>query len=166
MERTMSDIKSNLENGTPAGERGGFVALAVLAAALGAGAAVLLAPVEGAKTRKRVGRGLRTLQGDAAGTVAQLRREIRRRRNQSRRERRIMAVAGLLIGAGVAALLAPESGPQVRRRLVGALGRIKVGAIDRIERLRPREGEAASNAAEKREVPSVQELGRDPNTVF
>lgn len=77
-----------------------------------------------------------------------------------------MAVAGLLIGAGVAALLAPESGPQVRRRLVGALGRIKVGAIDRIERLRPREGEAASNAAEKREVPSVQELGRDPNTVF
>lgn len=167
----MSDIRNNRENGTPdyspAGERGGFVALAVLAAALGAGAAVLLAPVEGAKTRKRVGQGLRTLQGDATETVAQLRREIRRRRNQSRREKRIMAVAGLLIGAGVAALLAPESGAQVRRRLGGALGRIKVGAIDRIERLRPRnEGEAASDATEKQEVPSVQELGRDPNTVF
>ena len=170
MERSMSDIKNNLENGTPdvspAGERGGFVALAVLAAALGAGAAVLLAPEEGAKTRKRVGQGLRTLQGDAAGTVAQLRREIQRRRNQSRREKRTIAVAGLLIGAVAAALLAPESGAQVRRRLGSTLGRIKVGAIDRIERLRPRAGEAASDAAEKREVLSVQELGRDPNTVF
>jgi hypothetical protein len=72
----------------------------------------------------------------------------------------------LLIGAGVAALLAPESGAQVRRRLGGTLGRIKVGAIDRIERLRPREDEAASDAAEPQEVRSVQELGRDPNTVF
>ena len=144
----MSDINDNLENETsgnsPAGERGGFVALAVLAAALGAGAAVLLAPDEGAKTRKRVGRGLRSLQGDAAGTVAQLRREIQRRRNQSRREKRISAVAGLLIGAGVAALFAPESGAQVRRRLGGTLGRIKVGAIDRIDRLKQREGEASS----------------------
>ncbi len=168
MEVSMSDIKNNLENGTPndspAGERGGFVALAVLAVALGAGAAVLLAPDEGGQTRKRVGRGLRSLRGDAAETVAQLRREIRRRRNQSRREKQIIAVAGLLIGAGVAALLAPESGAQVRRRLGGTLGRIKVGAIDRIERLRQREGEAASDEAE--EVRSVQELGRDPNTVF
>ena len=147
----MSDIDKNLENGTsgdsPAGERGGFVALAVLAAALGAGAAVLLAPDAGAKTRKRVGQGLRSLQGDAAVTVAQLRREIQRRRNQSRREKRIIGVAGLLIGAGVAALLAPESGAQVRRRLGGTLGRIKVGAVDRIERLRQPEAEASSATA-------------------
>ncbi len=147
----MSDIANNLENGTPndspAGERGGFVALAVLAVALGAGAAVLLAPDEGGQTRKRVGRGLRSLRGDAAETVAQLRREIRRRRNQSRREKQIIAVAGLLIGAGVAALLSPQSGAQVRRRLGGTLGRIKVGAIDRIERLRQREGEVISATA-------------------
>jgi gas vesicle protein len=166
----MSDIKNNMENGTaddsPAGERGGFVALAVLAAALGAGAAVLLAPDEGARTRKRVGQGLRNLGGDATETVAQLRREIRRRKNQSRRDKQIIAVAGLLIGAGVAALLAPQSGSQVRRRLGGTLGRIKVGAIDRIERLRHREGEAIADEAEKHEVRSVQELGRDPNTVF
>ena len=151
MEVSMSDIKSNLESGTPndspAGERGGFVALAVLAVALGAGAAVLLAPDEGGKTRQRVGRGLRSLRGDAAETAAQLRREIRRRRNQSRREKQIIAVAGLLIGAGVAALLAPQSGAQVRRRLGGTLGRIKVGAIDRIERLRSREGEVISATA-------------------
>ena len=166
----MSDTKNNLENGTrydsPAGERGGFVALAVLAVALGAGAAVLLAPDEGGKTRQRVGRGLRSLGGDAAETVAQLRREIRRRRNQSRRQKRIIAVAGLVIGAGVAALLAPESGAQVRRRLGGTLGRMRVGAIDRIERLRQREGEAIVDEAQKQEVRSVQELGRDPNTVF
>ena len=147
----MSDMDKNLENGTsgdsPAGERGGFVALAVLAAALGAGVAVLLAPDEGAKTRRRVGQGLRSLQGDAAGTAAQLRREIQRRRNQSRREKRIIGVAGLLIGAGVAALLAPESGAQVRRRLGGTLGRIKVGAIDRIDRLRQPEREASSATA-------------------
>jgi gas vesicle protein len=166
----MPDTENNLENGSPddslAGERGGFVALAVLAVALGAGAAVLLAPEEGGKTRKRVGQGLRSLRGDAAETVAQLRREIRRRRNQSRREKRIIAVAGLLIGAGVAAFLAPESGAQVRRRLGGTLGRIRVGAIDRIERLRQREGKAIVDEAEEQEVRSVQELGRDPNTVF
>ena len=151
----MPDINNTLENGTPddspAAERGGFVALAVLAAAVGAGAAVLLAPEEGGKTRERVGRGLRSLRGDAAETVAQLRREIRRRRNQSRREKQIIAVAGLLIGAGIAALLAPESG--VRRRLGGTLGRIKVGAIDRIERLRQREGEAGSATASVAEPP-------------
>ena len=153
----MADMNDNLENGagddSPAGERGGFVALAVLAAALGAGAAVLLAPEEGGKTRERVGRGLRSLRGEAAETVAQLQRDIRRRRNQSRREKRIIAVAGLLVGAGVAALLAPESGAQVRRRLGGTLGRIKVGAIDRIERLRQRESEPESATASVAEQP-------------
>jgi gas vesicle protein len=147
----MSDINNHTGNGTPgdspAGERGGFVALAVLAAALGAGAAVLLAPDEGGETRKRVGRGLRTLRGDAADTVVQLRREIRRRRNQSRREKQIIAVAGLLIGAGVAALFSPESGARVRQRLSGRLGRIRVGAVDRIERLRQGEPEASSPTA-------------------
>ena len=164
----MSDPRNQLENGTPddslAGDRGGFVALAVLAVAVGAGAAVLLAPDEGSKMRKLVGRGLRSLGGDAAETVAQLRREIRKRRNQSRRDKQIIAVAGLLIGAGVAALLAPQSGAEARRRLGGTLGRIKVGAIDRIERLRQREGETGPDEAEK--VRTVQELGRDPNTVF
>src|SRR5687768_5611541 len=98
----------SLDN-TQAG-RGGFVALAVLAAAAGAGAAMLLAPEEGSKTRKRVGEGLRSLRGDAASTIAQLQRDIGRRKNQSRREKRLIALTGLLVGAGIAALLAPESG--------------------------------------------------------
>jgi hypothetical protein len=150
---------------TPQEESGGFVALAVLAAALGAGAAVLLAPDEGSKTRKRVGRGLRSLGGDAAERLEKLQREIRRRKTQSRREKKIIALAGLLIGAGVAALMTPQ-GAEVRSRLGGTLGRIKVGAIDRIERIRSRPGDPESSAEEEREVPSVQELGRDPNTVF
>ena len=45
------------------GSRSGFVALTVLAAALGAGAALLLAPEEGAETRRRVGRRIRTIGG-------------------------------------------------------------------------------------------------------
>ena len=127
---------------------GGFVALAVLAAALGAGAAVLLAPEEGAKTRKRVRKGLESLRGDAGETIAQLQKEIRKRRNQSRREKRIIALSGLLIGAGLASVLAPSSGPETRRRLGGTLSRIKVGAIDRLDRLREKTAEAASDAVE------------------
>lgn len=162
MTEHLNDIESDTNSQA---DSGGFVALAILAAALGAGAAVLLAPSEGAKTRKRVRRGLHSLRGDAAETVSRLQREIRRRRNQSRREKRIIAVAGLLIGAGAAALVSPRSA-EVRTRLGGTLSRIKVGAIDRIERLRPRSGETGTEAEESREVPTVQELGRDPNTVF
>lgn len=158
------DIGS-LDSSAP-GDKGGFVALAVLAAALGAGAAVLLAPDQGSKTRKRVGQTLRGLRGDAGETVVRLQRDIRRRKSQSRREKRIIALAGLLIGAGVAALLSPKSGAEVRTRLGGTLSRIKVGAIARIERLRPQPEESASETTEDREVRSVQELGRDPNTVF
>jgi gas vesicle protein len=156
-----------LESSSPdpiPGERGGFVALAVLAAALGAGAALMLAPDEGAKTRERVGRGLRSLRGEAAETIGQLQREIRRRRRQSRRDKQMIALAGLIIGAGVAALLTPESGPANRQRLGGTLSRIKVGAVDRIERLRQRQSKAESQ--EGAPVRSVQELGRDSNTVF
>ncbi|HJR17504.1 MAG TPA: YtxH domain-containing protein [Gemmatimonadales bacterium] len=149
----------------PQEDSGGFVALAVLAAALGAGAAVLLAPDEGSQTRRRVKQGLRSLRGDAAQRVAQLQREIRKRRNQARREKRIAAVAGLLVGAGIATLLAP-GGAETRTRLGGTLSRIKVGAIDRIERLRAEPAEDETATDQDREVRSVQELGRDPNTVF
>jgi gas vesicle protein len=147
------------------GDRGGFVALAVLAAALGAGAALMLAPGKGAKTRKRVGRGLRNLKGGAAETIVQLQREIRKRRRQSRRDKQLVALAGLFLGAGVTALLTPESGPVTRKRLGGTLSRLKVGAVDRIERLRQRPSEAEISQ-EDAEVRSVQDLGRDPNMVF
>jgi gas vesicle protein len=148
-------------------ERGGFVALAVIAAAVGAGAALLLAPAEGARTRERVGQGLRSFKGEAAETIAQLQREIRKRRRHSRRESQLIALAGVLVGAGLTALLTPESGAVARQRLGGALGRIKVGAVDRVGRLRERRNQTPGNSPLQGEsVPSVQELGRDPNAVF
>jgi gas vesicle protein len=141
------------------------VALAVIAMAVGAGAALLLAPDEGARTRQRVGQSLRTIRGGAAGTFAQVQREIRRRRKQSRREKRIIGLSGLLIGAGLAAILTPESGPETRHRLGTTLGRIKVGTVDRIGALR-RQQQQSSQQSESQPVRSVQELGRDPDAVF
>src|SRR3954449_11467469 len=98
----------NIDDVSPREGHGGFVALAVLAAAAGAGAALLLAPESGSRTRQRVG-----------GTIGQLQREIRKRQSRSGREKRIFAVAGLLVGAGLAALLTPESGPTTRKLLGG-----------------------------------------------
>jgi gas vesicle protein len=143
-------------------ERGGFVALAVLAAAAGAGVALLLAPDSGARTRRRVSRGLRDIRGEAAGSVARLQREIHRRKRESRQEKRVIALAGVLVGAGLTALLTPESGPSTRKLLGGTFSRIKVGTVQRIERLRQSETPSRTDNP----VRSVQELGRDPNDVF
>jgi hypothetical protein len=141
--------------------------MAALAAALGAGAAILLAPEEGAKTRQRVGRGLESIRGEAAGTIAYLQRELGRRRRQSQRERRLAALTGVLLGAGIAALLMTESGASSRKRLGGTLSRIKVGAVDRIGRLRERSRETTKDRSpEDQPIRSVQELGRDPDSVF
>jgi gas vesicle protein len=167
----MAEDHTHLEletaNGAARGGRGGFGTLVVLAAAVGAGAAILLAPEEGARTRKRVGRGLRNLRGEAADTIAQLQWEIGRRKRQARRDKQLIGLTGFLIGAGLAALLAPESGGATRKRLGITLSRIKVGAVERIERLRQqRQAEAPAPTGEENPVRSVQELGRDPNTVF
>jgi gas vesicle protein len=165
----MSDNSgNNLQslNGAAEGGRGGFVALAVIAAAFGAGSAILLAPDEGARTRRRVAQGLRSIGGEAAGGIAQLQREVHRRRDQSRREKRVFALAGLLVGAGITALLTPDSGTGTRRKLGSTINRIKVGTVDRIERLRQRAEPVEDPTAETRPVRSVQELGRDPNSVF
>jgi gas vesicle protein len=120
----------------PAGDRGGFIALAIVAAAVGAGAALLLAPdrLRSRKSERRL-----------------------------RREQRTIAAAGFLVGAGLTALLAPESGPATRKKLSGTWSRIRVGAIDHIERLRLSK---VSTPAEESPVRSVQELGKDPNNVF
>jgi gas vesicle protein len=166
----MADDHTHLElepvNGAAPTKRGGFGTLVVLAAALGAGAAILLAPGEGARTRQRVGRGLRNLRGEAGSTIAQLQREIHRRKRQTRRDKQLIGLTGFLVGAGLAALLAPESGDATRKRLGSTLSRIKVGAVERIERLRQRQGNAAEVPGEENPVRSVQELGRDPNSVF
>ena len=152
-------------NGASEPGHGGFVALAVIAAAVGAGAALLLAPEAGSRTRKRVGQGLRSIGDEAAGTLTQLQREMHRRKRQTRREKQIFGLAGLLLGAGLTAILTPASGRAARQRIGGSLTRIKVGTVDRIERLRQRQDQPAEPTAEP-QIRTVQELGRDPNSVF
>jgi gas vesicle protein len=117
-------------------ERGGTVALTVLAAAVGVGALLLLAPDQGSSSS---------------------------RRKKSRRQSGFVAVASFVAGAGLTALLAPENGAATRQRLRSTLSRIKVGAVDRIERLRQSE---AFPATEDPPVRSIQELGRDSDNVF
>jgi hypothetical protein len=151
----------------PSADRGGFLALAALAATLGASAAILFAPEEGTKTRKRVSRRLQSLSGEAADRITSLQRELQRRRYRAEREKRLAALTGFLVGAGLTALLTTQGGSSARRRLGDTLSRMKVGAVDRIERLRQDSNSSTRQPGSNEEtVRSVQELGRDANSVF
>jgi hypothetical protein len=86
---------------------GGFFTLVLIALALGAGSALLFAPAEGTKTRQRLGRELEELRGGAAKTVARIQREVHRRRTRERREKRLYALIGLVVGGGLGAFLRP-----------------------------------------------------------
>jgi hypothetical protein len=135
----MSDSENLEPQGVtqPDTKSGGFIALAIIAAAAGAGAALLLTPGRRPRSRKS--------------------------ERRIRREHGTVAAAGFLVGAGLTALLVPESGPDTRKKLSGTWSRIKVGAIDHIERLRLSK---TPMPAEEPPVRSVQELGRDTNNVF
>src|SRR5947207_4852444 len=100
----------DLEPAEEAGGRGGFFSLALMALALGAGSALLFAPAEGARTRQRLGKEIVELRGGAAKTVARIQREVHRRRTRDRREKRLYALAGLVVGAGLGAFLRPLAG--------------------------------------------------------
>jgi hypothetical protein len=58
----------------------------------------------------------------------------------------------LLVGAGLTALLTPESGPATRKLLGGKLSRIKIGAVDRIERLRQADRPDAAENVDRPEL--------------
>ena len=107
----MDTNEFDLEPDEEEGGRGGFFTLALIAMALGAGSALLFAPAEGAKTRQRLGREILELRGGAAKTVARVQREVHRRRTRDRREKRLYALAGLVVGAGLGAFLRPFAGP-------------------------------------------------------
>ena len=102
---------------------GGVLGLALFALALGAGAAMLFAPAEGAETRRVVGARLKDWRGDAEDVLERVQQELGRREARRRRERRSSALMGLAVGAGLAALLTPESGPDIRRRITERLRR-------------------------------------------
>jgi gas vesicle protein len=102
---------------------GSFLGLALLAMAAGAGAALLFAPAEGSETRKLVGGRLRDLGGGAGHAFERVQHELGRRKARRRRDTRLSALAGLAVGAGIAALFVPESGAETRRRLAESLRR-------------------------------------------
>jgi gas vesicle protein len=126
----------DLEDAADREEGGGLLGMALFALAVGAGAAMLFAPAEGAKTRQIVGERLKNLRGDAGEALERVQRELGRREARRRRQRRSSALLGLAVGAGLAALLTPESGPQVRRRIADRLRRAEevVPDIDRVVR--------------------------------
>ena len=135
-------MRTNIDNFDlePAGgeePRGGLLGLAVMALAVGAGTALLFAPAEGARTRELVGNRLRDVRGEAESAFTRVQHELGRREARRRRERRMSALLGLALGAGVAALLLPQSGPETRRKLSEAWQRRKGEvdeAVDRVVR--------------------------------
>jgi gas vesicle protein len=142
-----ADLDFDLEE---TAEEGGSIGLAILAAAIGAGAALLFAPIEGSRAREFLGGEIKGLRGDASKVLTRLQREVYRRRHRDRRQAQIAALAGLVIGAGLTALLTPASGPEARRRIT--------------ERLRQSE----RPQAEGKESPgeSTAEAGRNAEQVF
>jgi gas vesicle protein len=116
---------------------GGLFGLALVALAVGAGTALLFAPTEGAKTRELVGERLRGFRGEAENAIGRVQRELHRREARRRQGRRSSALIGLVVGAGVAALLLPQSGAETRRQLSAKLRRRKGDveeAVDRVVR--------------------------------
>lgn len=126
----------DLEDAADREEGGGLLGLALFALAVGAGAAMLFAPAEGAKTRQIVGDRLKSIRGDAGVALERVQRELGRREARRRRERRSSALLGLAVGAGLAALLTPESGPEVRQRIADRFRRAEdeVADADRVVR--------------------------------
>jgi gas vesicle protein len=121
----------DLESADGEGPRGGLLGLALVALAVGAGAALLFAPAEGARTREMVGGRLRDFRGEAEGAFARVQRELGRREARRRRASRASALVGVAVGAGVAALLLPQSGPETRQKLSEAWQRRK-GDVDEV----------------------------------
>lgn len=180
----------------PAGSgTGSLVATAVVAAAVGAGVALLFAPEKGAKTRKRLGKRMRKLElskqleelelgkraakmgSGAAGGWKQFRKQSARRLDPNRgggMNKPLYALLGTLAGAAAAVLLAPDSGASTRERLGSKLRDMKDDASIRWQEHRagrrsaPRNGmEAGNGGAERdRNVRSVEELGREGSQVF
>ena len=89
-------------------------------------------------------------------------RRVGRRRRRSAGPLVLAALAGALVGAGIAVLLTPRSGADTRRLLRGRPGRITTGAVE----LFGDERDAAEAGIGHVPVRTVQELGRDPDQVF
>ena len=173
---------------------GALLTSTLVAAAVGAGIALLLAPEKGVKTRRRLKKRIggidlaapiRKLRGEASsrweelqeGVQEEIEHQLNIRRRSPRREATI-GVLGTLVGAGVALLLAPEGGLEMRERLGRSFRGLKDEAESRLHAHRQQGDTAESGSSERsrgsgdgdsnRAPRSVQDLGREAeeSTVF
>jgi gas vesicle protein len=170
------------------GGAGGYIATAVVAAAVGAGVALLFAPEKGVTTRKRLNRRLSELElrdrlGDRLSDLQDYaeegvdyvqRRVTGRKRSRSRLNPQLLGIAGTVLGAALTAMLAPEGS---RERVRSTVDDLRSSAGDRLERLRRNRRRAArasfdeSFEGDGRErsnspVRNVEETAQDPTKVF
>lgn len=159
---------------------GSMLATALLAAAVGAGVALLYAPEEGSKTRKKLGRRLGNWQDAAASGLSdgmdflssnteELRTLARRRSRRNASDRRRAALMGTLAGAGLALLFAPASGSRIRSDIGRQVNSLKDDASDKYREFKRRRRDTTRGAepdATDRVVRTVEELGRESTEVF
>lgn len=155
----LEDVKEPIEEAVDAAgsHMAGFVTTAVVAAAVGAGVALLFAPEKGTKTRKRLRKQLRSLELGKRINTAELGRrwdgvrdeagsrwseledlalrEVRRRTRSPRRDL-AMGTLGTLMGAGIALLLAPETGARARGMISEGWDHLRDEARDLRQRAR------------------------------
>ena len=135
----------------------------MLAAALGAGAAILLAPDEGSKTRKRVTRRSVLSVDDTAERVARFSGKSQRART-NRGGKSYRCLAGLLIGAGIAAL-SHQEGRKSGRGWVGRWAGSRSAPSTESNVFVPGRRNRADAGGRPRSS-HRSGAGRDPNTVF
>jgi gas vesicle protein len=183
------------------GASGTVLTSAILAAAVGAGVALLLAPESGNKTRKRIRKRFGDLNLGRRGQAVKsklleeatsrlddltdrwedLQEQVETRlvgpRRSGSREVTIGAI-GTLVGAGVALLLAPESGAETRERITQKFRHYRGDLSTRWQPHRPsgsgatgggpEEGAPSNGDADRAgrtPVRSLQELGREADEV-
>ncbi|HET8649403.1 MAG TPA: YtxH domain-containing protein [Gemmatimonadales bacterium] len=186
MERAKDTLDKSvdaLEEGMEEMERGmgagSMITTALLAAAVGAGVALLYAPEEGSKTRRKLSRRLGNWQEAAASGLSEgvdylssntreLRSMARRRGRQRASERRRAALMGTLAGAGLALLFAPASGSRIRSDIGRQVNNLKTDASEKYREFKRRRDttRAVEPDANDRVVRTVEELGRESTEVF
>ena len=176
LEESLSAIEQQIEETNGGIGAGTLITTALLSAAVGAGAALLYAPEEGEKTRKKLGKRLENWQKVAADGLSTgmefvssnaedfKKLDLLRTRRHAA-ERRRAALIGTLVGAGVALLFAPSSGSKLRRRIGRQVDELTDGVEQKYRTYKSKASRTASELADSdsagEAVRTAEELGRE-----